>query len=190
MKWKFGLLFPFGQRLERDVKATSTKSKQSDIKNMKTWELIPYSDSICISFTHTTALISAPPGRTLGLLVCLMSTMRHLQGQRQIWQGICDIYTRTHIYTHTDRHLGQTRHVKSYLYCMFLPEHTQQCWIPLPCKPFDWPKWAQSALTSNPVSPKPGITLTAENVFKNSRHPLCRQIVGKTMQLNGQGSSL
>lgn len=84
MKWKFGLLSPFGQRLERDVDGTSTKSKQSDIKTMKTWELIPYPDSIRISFTRTTALVSAPPGRTLGLLVCLTSTMRHSQGQRQI----------------------------------------------------------------------------------------------------------
>lgn len=78
------ITFSFGQRLERAVKATSIKSKQSDIKNMKTWELIAYSDTIRISFTCRTALGSAPPGRTLGLLVCFMSTMRHLQGQRQI----------------------------------------------------------------------------------------------------------
>jgi len=38
--------------------------------------LIPYSDSIHITFTGTTALVSAHPGRTLELLAYLTSVMR------------------------------------------------------------------------------------------------------------------
>lgn len=152
MKWTFGLLFPLGQRLERDIKVTSPK--QNYIKNMKTWEFIPYSGSIRTSFTCMTTLVSAPPGRTLGLLVCLTPTLRHLQGHRQIWQIIWQA-------------------CRTYPCCMFLPEHTQ-CGIPLLCKPCDWPKVSpKGPLTSYLVS-----QLQTWHRAQSCHHPLCR-LLGK-----------
>lgn len=45
-KLKFGLHFPFGQKLVRDVKGTANKLRPGDIKkNIKPWEIILYSDT-------------------------------------------------------------------------------------------------------------------------------------------------
>lgn len=46
-KLKFVLLFPFGQKLERDVKGTANKLRQGDIKkkDVKIWEITLYSDT-------------------------------------------------------------------------------------------------------------------------------------------------
>ena len=140
MKWKFESLIPFflGQRLERDVKATPTKSKQIYIKNMNTLELIPYSGSIRISFTHTTGLVIASPGRTLRLLVHLTSTMRHLQVQRKRRQSI---------YTHNIQTGTLVRHgVLGPIQLYVSSRAHSSAWFPSRANHLTDPKEAQSML--------------------------------------------
>lgn len=62
--------------------------------------------------------------------------------------------------------------------CMFLPEHTQQCRIPLLCKPCDWPKVSpKGPLTSYLVS-----QLQTWHRAQSCHHPLCR-LLGKPSSL-------
>jgi len=72
----FGLLIPFWWRLDKMQRLHQLHLRKVLSKHEAMGTLIPYSDSIHITFTGTTALVSAHPGRTLELLAYLTSVMR------------------------------------------------------------------------------------------------------------------